>query len=107
MRSRPMLLRSTGQDVARLSRLMQSRAVRSFWDCYHVLPTEVQRQALKQYRLWLQDPRHPSVHFKKVGGYWSARVNDDFRAVGILDGDTVIWFFIGTHDEYSRLLRRR
>jgi hypothetical protein len=66
---------------------------------------DVQRLALKQYLLWLRDPRHSSVRFKKVGRYWSARVNEDYRAVGILDGDTVVWFFIGTHSEYGRLLK--
>jgi len=60
---------------------------------------------VKQYRLWLQDPHHPSLQFKKVAGYWAAGVTDDHRALGILDGDTVIWFWIGTHDEYERLLR--
>lgn len=84
---------------------MRSRAVRSFWDGYHALPPEVRRTAEKQYRLWLRDSRHPSVRFKKVGEYWSARVNADYRAVGILDGDTVVWFFIGTHSEYARLLK--
>ena len=84
---------------------MQSRAVKSFWDRYNALPEVVQRTAVKQYRLWLHDPGHPSVRFKKVGKYWSARVSDDYRAVGILDGDTVIWFFIGSHTEYGRLLK--
>jgi len=45
------------------------------------------------------------LRFKKVGNYWSARVNDDFRAVGILDGDTVIWFFIGSHSDYEKFLK--
>lgn len=85
---------------------MRSRAVRSFWDRYHALPADVQRIAVKQYRLWLHDPRHPSVRFKKVGGYWSARVSDDYRSVGILDGKAVVWFFIGTHSEYGRLLKK-
>jgi hypothetical protein len=85
---------------------MRSRAVRSFWDCYDALPENVQRIAVKQYKLWLHDARHPSLRFKKVGRYWSARVSDDHRAVGILDGDTVVWFFIGTHSEYGRLLKQ-
>ena len=83
---------------------MNSRAVGSFWNAFHKLPAEIQRAAEKQYRLWLGDPRHPSVRFKKVGDYWSARVTDDFRALGIMDGDTVIWFFIGSHSDYERML---
>jgi hypothetical protein len=84
---------------------MRSKAVKSFWDAYHELPRHIQRLADKQHRLWLQNPRHPSLRFKKVGDYWSARVNDDYRAVGVLDGDTVIWIFIGTHAEYDALLK--
>ena len=84
---------------------MKSRASSRFWRCYHRLPTEIQELAAKQYRQWLQDPAHRSLQFKKVKGYWSARVTDDYRALGILEGDTVIWFWIGTHHQYERLLR--
>lgn len=83
---------------------MRSRAVASFWDGYARLPQSIQKAARKQYSRWLLDPRHPSIQFKKVGEYWSARVSGNYRAVGVLDGDTVIWFFIGTHAEYERIL---
>ena len=84
---------------------MNSRAVRSFWKGYEQLPKRIQMIAVRQYRLWLQDPHHPSLRFKKVGKHWSARVTDDYRAVGIMDGDTVVWYFIGTHAEYDQLLK--
>jgi hypothetical protein len=83
---------------------MQSRVVASFWEGYDRLPAAIQARARKQYQLWLADPSHPSVRFKKVGEYWSARVTAAYRAVGIMDGETIIWFFIGTHAEYDRLL---
>ena len=51
------------------------------------------------------EPHVPS--FKKVGTHWSARITEDYRAVGAMDGDTVIWYFIGTHAEYDRLLKKR
>ncbi len=86
---------------------MKSRVVASFWDGYNRLPEEIQKLALKQYKLWQTNPHHPSVRFKKVGLYWSARVTDDYRAVGIMDGDTVLWFFIGTHAEYNQVLKRK
>jgi hypothetical protein len=84
---------------------MESRAVGAFWGAYNSLTPEVQRAAKKQYQLWIDDPRHPSIRFKKVGNYWSARVTDDFRALGIMDEDTVIWFFIGSHADYIRMLK--
>jgi hypothetical protein len=86
---------------------MKSRTVESFWDHYQLLPPKIQLLALKQYRLWQADPRHPSLCFKKVGLYWSARVTNDYRAVGIMDGDTIVWFFIGTHVQYTRILKRK
>ncbi len=83
---------------------MQSKAVASFWDGYNQLPSQIQRRAIKQYRLWLSDHDHPSVQFKKVGPYWSARVTNSYRAIGIKDDDTIVWFFIGSHADYDRIL---
>jgi hypothetical protein len=86
---------------------MKSRAVGSFWSSYQRLPAAIQRAARKQYRLWLSDPHHPSLRFKKVGSDWSARITEDYRAVGVMDGDTVIWYFVGTHAEYDRILGKK
>jgi hypothetical protein len=72
------------------------------------LPEEKQLKAARAYRLLRDNPRHPSLHFKKVGLYWSARVDDSVRVVAIEEenGD-MVWFWIGEHQEYDRLLRRR
>jgi hypothetical protein len=83
---------------------MKSKVVTSFWEGYERLPEKVKKAANKQYALWLNDPFHSSVRFKKVGSFWSVRVTGSYRALGVLDGDTVIWFFIGTHAEYDRIL---
>jgi len=85
---------------------MKSRAVASFWQGYNRLPPLVQELAVKQYNLWLANPYHPSVRFKKIGMRWSARITDDYRAIGIMEDDTVIWFFVGTHAEYNQVLRK-
>ncbi len=84
---------------------MKSRATSRFWSHHGRLPEDIRRAALKQYRLWLQNPRHPSLQFKKVQAFWSARITDDYRALGVLEADTVIWFWIGTHEEYERLIK--
>jgi hypothetical protein len=83
---------------------MKSRASSQFWHLYHRLSPEIQRLADKNYRLWLADHAHPSLHFKKVRDYWVARVGEDYRAVGIETEGTVTWFWIGPHDEYERLI---
>ncbi|WP_446689016.1 ParE family toxin-like protein [Rhizobium laguerreae] len=52
-----------------------------------------------------QDPRHPSLHFKCVGRFWSARVGASWRALAVSDGDDIIWFWIGSHADYDKLLK--
>ena len=66
------------------------------------LGPEVQRLARKQFRLWLDDHWHPSLHFKRVGPYWSARVDRDHRALGVESDGKIVWFYIGRHDGYER-----
>lgn len=83
---------------------MNSKAVQSFWLAYAKLPKHVQDAANRQYNLWLENPQHPPLHFKKVGKFWSARITGFYRAVGLRTKDSIIWFFIGTHAEYDKLL---
>lgn len=71
---------------------------------YDLLPESIQRIANKNFALLRSDPFHPSLHFKRVGRYWSARIGNDYRAVAVRDGDDLVWFWIGTHAEYDRLL---
>ena len=52
------------------------------------------------------DPRHPSIQLKKVGRFWSARASDDYRAVAVEYEGGLLWFWIGTHADYDRLLRQ-
>ncbi len=83
---------------------MKSKATSSFWQGYSRLPAKVQTAADKQYSIWLDDPFHSSVRFKKVGRFWSARITGSYRTLGVMDGDTVVWFFIGSHAEYDQIL---
>ena len=84
---------------------MISSTTKSFRSRYKDLPIEVQRLARKNFKLWLHDPRHPSLHFKKVGEFWSARIGANYRALAVVQGAETEWFWIGPHDEYERLLR--
>ena len=68
-------------------------------------PESVQRIARQNFNLLKTNPRHPSLHFKKVGKYWSARVGEDHRVLAVKDGNDFIWVWIGKHDEYERLIR--
>lgn len=83
---------------------MNSKAASTFWKSYEKLPVEVRRLALKNFRLWLANPCHPSLHFKPFGEkFWSARVGDHYRVVGYRrDRNTFVWTWIGTHEEYNK-----
>jgi hypothetical protein len=65
----------------------------------------VQLLARKNFLLWLADPTHRSLHFKKVRHYWSARVGPNYRALARIQGNVAEWFWIGPHDEYERLIK--
>jgi hypothetical protein len=80
------------------------RTTARFWACFHALPEQVQQLARKNYNLLRENPRHPSLRFKKVGKLWSARVGGNHRALAIEDDDGYVWVWIGTHEEYDRLI---
>ncbi len=86
---------------------MNSGTTRRFRQMFAALPAHVQRQAREAYHLFRQNPSHPGLHFKQVHPdppMYSARVGISYRAVGARDGNTVVWFWIGTHAEYDKLL---
>ncbi len=85
---------------------MNHRASPRFWNCCNALPTEVQRLADANYALLKSNERHPSLQLKKVGRFWSVRVGLHYRALGIEDGEDTVWFWIGHHADYDRLIGR-
>jgi len=74
-----------------------------FWGLYRALPQSVQDLADKSYALLKNDPRHPSLHLKKVGRFWSVRVGLHYRAVAVEVPDGQLWFWIGSHEDYNKL----
>jgi hypothetical protein len=84
---------------------MKHFAVPSFWDCYHKLPADVKEQADKNYALLKENPSLPSLRFKKIGNYYSVRINIRYRALGIEAAEGMIWFWAGTHAAYDELLK--
>ena len=81
------------------------RATRRFWEYFDSLAEDIQNVARKNYALLKVNPRHPSLQFKKLGKFWSARVGLNHRALAIEDGERFIWVWIGPHDEYERLIQ--
>ena len=83
---------------------MRHLASTRFWTLYEALPAEVRGLADKNFSLLKSDPRHPSLHFKRIGDLWSARVGDHYRALGIKVEEGIHWIWIGTHAEYDRMV---
>jgi len=88
---------------------MNSRTTRQIRELFARLPAHVQQQAREAYRLFRDNPNHPGLHFKKIYDdpmMFSARVGISYRAIAALDGDTLIWFWIGSHGNYDTLLAK-
>jgi hypothetical protein len=74
------------------------------------LPKPIQDKAASAYALWSANPEHPALRFKNVHStqpIYTVRIDRAWRAVGALYGDTVVWFWIGSHGDYEALLRNR
>ena len=88
---------------------MISKASAKFWKCYRALPEDIRQQAKEAYALFQRDPWYPSLRFKRVHSslpVYSVRVSKDYRAVGILNEERIVWFWIGSHSDYDKLLRQ-
>lgn len=87
---------------------MKSQLTEDFVDCFVKLPENVRELARKAYRLWRDKPDHPSLHFKRIhkkDPIYSVRVSKSYRVLGLLEDDTMTWFWIGSHDEYDEMIK--
>ncbi|WP_309380677.1 hypothetical protein [Cerasicoccus frondis] len=80
------------------------KATDRFWKCLDSLAPEVQSLARKNFELLKEDAAHPSLQLKKVGKFWSARVGLNYRALAVEAGHGYTWVWIGSHDDYDRLI---
>ncbi len=88
---------------------MKSHTTERFRKLFAALPESVREQAREAYRFFRENPQHPGLQFKRVHAsspIYSARVNLDYRVLGVRDGDEIVWFWIGSHDDYEKLLAR-
>lgn len=86
---------------------MTHYATPRFWRCYRKLPQEVRELADRSYHLLKTDSSHPSLRFKKVGQFWSVRVGLRYRSLAVEAASDLVWFWIGTHDNYEKLVGRK
>jgi hypothetical protein len=77
-----------------------------FWSLYEELPGPVRALADRCYELLKLDSTHPSLHFKSIGSLWSVRIGSHYRALGHEVPGGIHWFWIGSHSDYDKLIRR-
>jgi hypothetical protein len=86
---------------------VKSHTTARFRQAFRNLPKAVQKQAREVFDLFRSNPQHPGLRFKRVhktDPIYSARINRTYRAVGVLDAGEIVWFWIGSHKEYERLI---
>jgi hypothetical protein len=86
---------------------VNSQLTQDFLACFARLPEAVREQARRCYRMWRDNPAHPSLHFKRIRGQenlYSVRIGLGWRALGLLAGNTITWFRIGSPAEYDTLV---
>lgn len=88
---------------------MNSELTNEFVELFKKLPKNIRALASKNYKLWKNDPTHPSLYFKKIRSLeniYSIRIGIGWRAIGILkSNDLIIWFWIGSHNDYDKLIK--
>jgi mRNA-degrading endonuclease RelE of RelBE toxin-antitoxin system len=84
---------------------MKHFASPAFWQHSRKLPENIRELADKNFKLLKQNSNHPSLHLKKVSQFWSVRVGRKYRALAVQVEEGLIWFWIGTHSEYDKLVR--
>ena len=87
--------------------MIESRTTRQFWRLFADLPLEVQQEAKRAYRLFRGNPAHPGLHFKKLEGeddIYSVRIGLNYRALAVIERNRVVWYWIGSHSDYDRLV---
>ena len=88
---------------------MISRTTEKFRALFALLPATIKAQAKEAYRQFKSDPYHPGLQFKRVHSskpVYSVRINLDYRAVGIIQDSEIVWFWIGSHNVYEKLLKK-
>ena len=88
---------------------MKSELTDEFIQNFKILPTRIQNKARKNFQLWQKDTNHLGLEFKKLKtteAIYSIRVGLGWRALGVLkDKNTLVWFWIGSHDDYDKLIK--
>ncbi len=84
---------------------MKNYTTPDFWHKYNLLPPHICKLADKNFELLKNNSTHPSLHLKKVANYWSVRIGINYRAIAIQINEGLLWFWIGSHNEYNKIVK--
>lgn len=88
---------------------MTSRTTASFRKAFASLPENIQERAREAFQLFSDNRAHPSLQFKQVhttDPIFAVRITLHYRALARRGDDAWIWFWIGSHTDYDKLLKR-
>ncbi len=86
---------------------MRSVTTERFRKAYQHLPIGIKLKAKVAFSMWKESPRHPGLRFRKIHDQkevFSVRIGISWRALGVKKGNTMIWFWIGSHEDYNNLI---
>jgi mRNA-degrading endonuclease RelE of RelBE toxin-antitoxin system len=86
---------------------LKSKKTKKFKKAFDKLPDSIKVKAFENFRLWKENPYHPSLNFKKItkDNVYSIRIGISYRALGIYQPNVLIWFWIGSHEDYNNLIK--
>ena len=79
---------------------MISHTTKRFRKALRQLPDPIQQKVREAFEIWKRNPYHESLRFKQVHAnrpIYSVRIGLGWRAVGLLEGDHMIRFWMGSH----------
>jgi len=88
---------------------MNSHMTSQFRELLANLPKEIQQQSKEAYRRFRDNPYCPSLYFKRIHStqsIYSARISRNYWAVGVQYSNEIIWFWIGSHSDYDKILKQ-
>ncbi len=85
---------------------LESHTHPNFWKCYDNLQKDIQDLSDKKFKLFKNNPYHPSLSFAKKGNVWTANVGYHHRAIGYMQDNNMVWFWIGSHEDYNALMNK-
>lgn len=86
---------------------MKSVKTEKFKKAFDKLPIAIQGKAWLTYNIWKSNHYHPKLHFKRIHSgkpIYSVRIGLSYRALGVIQEDAIIWFWIGSHEDYNNLI---